>query len=331
MTAEGQEVLVFDKDIKVQRGMEQLLRAAGLTPTTIADPERALELSLAKFFAVALVDLDTPGPDEGARILTEIKSRSPATSLIALSPRKSYDAAVMAFRAGAVDVVVKAPDMVDYLKNRVVALAATQQREVNNDKLIELTLGLHEELMNVLITTHRRAADLEEQHGMVSAAGDATTRILLVEDDGWLDGQLRASLDERGGFDLVTVSTGGEALDVAGRERFQIALIKSQLPDLPGSMVVRTIKAQSTDTLVLLLTPPEGAQAGSIQVIEGQRVIPFVPDWREPQQLLDRIGELREAHFATARERRHLATFRQQHFELLKRFADLRTKLQRAR
>ena len=39
--AEGQEVLVVDGDEKVQRGLEQLLGAANLVPTVLADPARA--------------------------------------------------------------------------------------------------------------------------------------------------------------------------------------------------------------------------------------------------------------------------------------------------
>ena len=42
-------------------------------------------------------------------------------------------------------------------------------------------------------------------------------------------------------------------------------------------------------------------------------------------------GELRDAFRATSKERRYLAAFRQQHFELLKRYADLKAKLAKMR
>jgi hypothetical protein len=125
------------------------------------------------------------------------------------------------------------------------------------------------------------------------------------------------------------VSTGGEALDVVGRKRFQIALVKDALPDLPGSMVVRTIKGQSPETIVLLFSSPVGGRAGSVQVIETSRVIEWLPSFTQPRQIADRLDEVRDAFVATTRERKYLSAFRQQHFELLKRYAELKQKLQR--
>ncbi len=94
-------------------------------------------------------------------------------------------------------------------------------------------------------------------------------------------------------------------------------------------MVVRSVKAQSPEALVLLYTAPGPGQAGSMQVMEGSRAIQFLPQFTEVGQILARLDELREAALATTRERRYHAAFRQQHFDLLKRFAELRAKLQR--
>ena len=325
----GQEVLVVDADPKVQKGMEHLLRSAGVTPTMIADPARAYEMVQAKFFAVALVDLDTPRPEGGLDVLREIRNRSPKTALIAMAPRRIFDSAVIAFRAGADDVIAKTPDSVDYLRSRVLELASGKRREAETAHLVDQAAQMHEDLMNVLLSTYRRVQDLEQGTDSDNSALDEITTVLLVEDDGWLGSQLQAMLDER--YELESVSTGGEALDVAGRRKFQIALVKDALPDLPGSMVVRTIKAQSTETIVLLFNSPLGGRAGSVQVIETSRTIPFLPAFTQPKQLADRLEEVREAYLATTRERKYLSAFRQQHFDLLKRYAEMKQKLARAK
>jgi DNA-binding response OmpR family regulator len=329
--AEGQEVLVVDADPKVQRGLDQLLRAAGLLPTTVSDAARALDLSSEKYFAVALVDADTPGPEAGLEMVPLIHMKAPNTAVVVMAPRRSYEVAVKAFRAGADDVVAKTPDQVEYLRGRVVELASGKARAADGMRLVEQAAALHEELMNVLLDTHRRLSELEERQSGGELSGAPTTAVLLVEDDGWLGGRLHAMLGERGGFHIRAVATGGEALDLSGQERFHITLVKDALPDLPGSMVVRTVKGQSPDTIVLLYTPPfSPAQPGAVQIIEGHRSIPFIPEFTDPRQLAERLGELREAFHTTAKERRYLGSFRQQHFELLKRYADLRQKLQRA-
>ena len=59
------------------------------------------------------------------------------------------------------------------------------------------------------------------------------------------------------------------------------------LPDLPGSMVVRTVKQQSPETIVLLFSVPQGNRPGSVQVIESARTIPFVPAFTDSELGLD--------------------------------------------
>ena len=247
-----------------------------------------------------------------------------------MAARRSFDLAVAAFRDGIDDVIVKAPDQVEYLRDRVVALAEGKLRQADNEKLLESVTVLHDDFFKTLLDMHKKLVDLEEGTGAVSPPMESMS-LLLVDDDGWLGGQLGAMLGEQGGYGLTDVATGGEALDVAGRERFQIALVKEALMDLPGSMVARTIKAQSPDTIVLLYAQPQGPRAGKVEIIDTQRAIPFIPAFVAPRQLVERLGELGEAYHATNRERRYLASFRQQHFELLKRYQEMKSKLQKAK
>ena len=330
MSGDGQEILIIDGDPKVQRGMEQLFRTAGLQPTIITDPWRAIEMAGEKFFSVAVVDLDTPEPEGGLKTLAALREKSPRTALVALSPRRSFDSAVAAFRGGVDDVVVKTPEQVEFLRNRVVQLAAGRQRTVAAENLVGEAADFHDDLMKVLLETFRRVSDLEEQQasGDVSEL-DEVTSMLLVEDDGWLTGQLGAMLDDR--YDLKSVSSGAEALDQAGRESYQVVLVKESLPDLPGSMVVRTLKSQSSETMVLLFSSPQPGRPGRVEVIESSRAIPFIEQFTQAKELAERIDEVREAFRATSKERKYLAAFRQHHFDLLKRFAELKAKMARAK
>src|SRR5882757_4611938 len=99
-SAAGQEVLVVDADEQVVKGLDRLLTRVGLIVTGTPDPIRARDQLLNKFFAVALVDADTPTPGGGLELLQFARDKSPLTSIIVMTARKSYEVAVRAFRGG---------------------------------------------------------------------------------------------------------------------------------------------------------------------------------------------------------------------------------------
>lgn len=330
--ADGQEVLVVDGDDKVQRGLAQLLTENGLVPTVVSDAVRARELAREKYFAVALIDLDTPQTNAGLELTRWFKQNAPTTTTIVMCSRKVFESSVEAFRAGAADVIVKSPDQVQYLRQRTVEAAQGVQKSLADDKLIHEVLGVHEDFLRRLMEASRRTAELEEQLGGGShpSAADEECALLVVEEDGWLGKQLESALQVRGGYALVTAATGGEALDRATGRGFQIALVREVLPDLTGSMVVSTLKAQSPETLTILYSRPRDGRPGKAEVLEGSKAIPLVPEITDAKQMIERIDELREAFRRKSRERRYLAAFRQENYELLKRYADLKQRLQRA-
>jgi DNA-binding NtrC family response regulator len=328
--ADGQEVLVVDGDEKVQRGLTQMFTQQNLNPTVLADPARARDLLREKFFAAALIDLDTPTAGGGLELVRFLKKEAPLTTTFVMASRKVFEAAVEAFRAGAADVIVKTPDQVEYLKRRVLEACTVAQSRGTEDRVLADVQVLHEDFLKRLMETSRRAAELEERlgGGSQSTDADAACSLLVVEaiDDPWLGQMLPEKLT---GYALRVAGSGGEAIDVVSAERFQIALVRDQLPDLPGSMVVSALKSQSPETITILYTRP-GKRPGKAEVIEGSRAIMLVPEFAHVEQLVERVDELRQAYLAKSRERRYLAAFRQQNYELLKRYAELKQKMQRA-
>ena len=85
--------MVVDADDQVVKGLDRLLTRVGLIVTGTHDPVRARDQLLNKFFAVALVDADTPTPGGGIELLQFARDKSPLTSVVVMTARKSYETA----------------------------------------------------------------------------------------------------------------------------------------------------------------------------------------------------------------------------------------------
>lgn len=74
--------------------------------------------------------------------------------------------------------------------------------------------------------------------------GLASRRILVVEDSEDIR-DVFAMLLEAEGAQVVSVSTGREAVEAAARQQFDILLTDLGLPDIPGEMVIRHVLASA--------------------------------------------------------------------------------------
>ncbi|HVY36913.1 MAG TPA: response regulator [Polyangia bacterium] len=330
--AAGQEVLVVDADDQVVKGLDKLLTKVGLIVTGTNDPIRARDQLLNKFFAVALVDADTPTPGAGIELLQFARDKSPLTSVVVMTARKSYDVALKAFRAGATDVVLKEPDTVPYLRERVIEAAGEIKGTADRNILLEEVADTHEDFLRRLREVTRELIDVEDRLAGrkpedVSDAA-ASVNVVVVDDDPAALSRLEEALTTAQGWLFRAALTGGEALDVVTQTRPQIVLVKEDLPDLPGSMVVHTVKASAPDAVTLLYTPPgKSGRAGEVKLVDATRVMNLIGSYTDPTQLVVPLGEIREALKQKAHERRYLQAFRQRHLEFLQRYNALKQRL----
>jgi hypothetical protein len=72
------------------------------------------------------------------------------------------------------------------------------------------------------------------------------------------------------------------------------------------------------------------SENGKVELVEtaGTRVL--VKPFTDPQMLIGRLDELAEAWRAKARERRYTQAFREKHYDFLRRYVELKTKIERA-
>lgn len=326
----GAEVLVIDQDPSVQNGMAQLLGAASLHVTPAKDPEAALAAVDRQFFSVILVDLDTPAPGAGLDTVRQVKQASPTSMIIALTPRRSFEDAVAAVRAGAIDLILKAPDSVAYLKDRVLEAAGRSVGKREVDSVLGEVRSVHEEFLQKFMDAERRALDLADrlagkEPGARSMVIENFAVLVVDEVDSMVEEIREAGV---AGFTFIHATSGGEALDRMSSGRFHFALVSEDLHDLPASMVTSTIRAQSGDTVVFVFRGP--GEGGYVNLLEtgGQRTL--IAPFGDTRQLLERLDELAEAFRAKARERRYTQNFREKHYDFLRRYVELKTKIDRA-
>ena len=322
----------MDCDEQVLRGLERLLSRAGLLVTSTTDPVRARDQLLNKHYAVALLDIDTPTPGAGIELLQFARERSSLTAVVMMSARKTFDGAVRAFRGGAVDVVLKEPDVVPYLRERVLDAATELSSTGDRNTLLEEVSESHEDFLRQMRELSRQLLDMEDKILGRSQPGEGDSglegvNVVLVDDDPGAVPVLQDVLPLSNGWRFRPALTGGEALDVVSQSRPHIVMVKEQLPDLPGSMVVKTVKSAAPDAVTLLYSPPGRGVSGGVKMAEGSRIMNLIPKWTDYRQLVAPLEEVREALRQKVRERRYLQAFRQSHFEFLQRYNAIKQRI----
>jgi DNA-binding response OmpR family regulator len=324
----GVQVLVLDNDKRVHAGIEQLLSEVQLHVTSVQSADQAVEAFDRQFFSVALIDIDTASPRDGIETIRRIKKKSPTTMIIALTPRRSYDDAVDAVRAGAVDLILKAPESVAYLKERVLEAAGRSVGKREIDSVLGEVRKVHDEFLERFMETEKRAIDSDDKiagRDQSRMIGLDDMRVLVVdESDGFVQAMEKAKVK---GFVWVHAPTGGEALDRINGT-FHYAMIHEDVSDLPARTIAKTIRNQFPDTVVLTFRGP--SDDGHVNLVEQTGSRSILKPFNDVKALIARMDDLAQAWRAKAKERRYTQLFRERHYDFLRKYVELKTKIDRA-
>ncbi|MEM9492947.1 MAG: response regulator, partial [Myxococcota bacterium] len=222
----GAEVLVIDRDERVQQGMVDLLSQANLNVTCVGTPDEGLAQIEKRFFSVVVLDLDTPTPSAGLTTVSEVKERSITSMVVMLTPRKSFEDAVAAIRAGAMDIVFKSPDSVEYLKGRIMEAASRSVDTREMTSILGEVKVAHEEFLKLFMESERRALDSADRlagRDPSRAAAVDEIRLLVASSNPRLAEMLQNGADDE--YTFHSALSGGQALDLCGSNTFHYVLV----------------------------------------------------------------------------------------------------------
>lgn len=77
--------------------------------------------------------------------------------------------------------------------------------------------------------------------------------VLVVDDEGAIRYSVTKTL-ERSGYQVITASSGEEALDILNERNFDVVLTDIRMPGISGVDLLAQIKEQSPDAVVILMT-----------------------------------------------------------------------------
>ena len=314
----GEELLIADANDRDREGLRKLFDGLGYVCTGCGDAQTAQELVRRKFFPVAIVDVDFGGTGGGLGFVRYVQEKSRGTRVVVLTGRRSFEEAVDAFRLGVVDVVSKRPDQIPHLQAaaaRATDLAGTSDK---SGALMAEVKDVLEEALRIMFAMGRRLYG----GGDTSGAGLAIKPAILVidEDQDFLK-KVAAAVGDKP-WDVSVELSGGSGLDRASTFNFQIVVARDQLHDLPGHMLLRSAQEQQPQTLGLLYS----LTRGKAERYEAGRPTKSWP-MAGPAELVRCLEELVSELTTRREERRYMQAFRVEHGGFLKRFAELKSRI----
>lgn len=319
--AAGSELLIVDTVEHDREGIRKLFDARGYVCTSVGHGAEVRRLVTQKFFPVALVDLDVDQPGAGIDLVRYIRQHSRPTAAILLTGRRSFEGAVAALRAGVLDVVRKGPDQVEHLVEVVERASERYHATRGDDELFREIRAVLDESFKVMLGLSRKVyAHLSMAHIPLKP------RVMVVDGDGDFLRELSGLIPSED-WEITGEMSGGGALDKGVTARLDIVASRDELPDLRGSMVLRSIQAQRGEVLGLLYSAADGS--GRIDRVEHGQIQDTERPFEGAAHLVRKLQQLADELGIRAQERRFIQAFSGDHQDFLRRYAELKLKIDR--
>ncbi|MGD8863100.1 MAG: response regulator [Myxococcales bacterium] len=313
----GEELLIADSADRDREGLRQLFERAGYVCTACGDEATAQDLVQRKFFPAAVIDLDFGGPGRGLDFARRVQKVSEPTRIVLLCGRRSFEDAVDAHRLGVVDIVTKRPDQIQHLQAAVRRAVDRYTAGGKDSTLMREVADVLEESFKIMLSMARKV------YGSSGSQASLAMKpaILLIDEDQAFLKEMAGKLADKP-WEVSIELSGGSGLDRASTFSFQIVAVRDQLMDLPGPMVLKSAQEQQPQMLGLVYSFSTG-QAERYQQGRPTKSMPC----DSADGLVAALGSLVQELSAMREERRYMQAFRSEHGSFVKRFAELKVRI----
>ncbi len=316
------EILVLDALERDREGLKALFEKEGYVCTVVADPAQARELIIGKFFPIAVIDLDFGGVGAGIDLCHFVREHSPATALVMLTARRSFEAAVSAIRLGVVDVIMKTPGEIPRLRSMIIKELDKQGSVTGHSDLLRTAQVVLEEAVKIMLEMGRSL------YHSADSSSRRRPRVLLIDSDPELIEQVRTLIDPAT-CDFHAEVSGGAGLDKALATAFDIVAVSEQLEDLPGTTVLKSLQNYHAETLGLLYSKHE--TTGHLDRYQAGHPAHVERPFGGARHLADRMKGIVQELEQLQQERGYIRAFRRHHEGFLRRYADLKIRIDNLR
>ncbi|HVO97044.1 MAG TPA: response regulator [Bryobacteraceae bacterium] len=211
----GASALIVDDNATVRSLLTETLRSWGMETESAPDGETALALlgtrhAAGRAFSVVLLDSQMPGTSglEVAGRMKIARLDTPVVLMSVLADRQSVE------------------------RSKVLGVAARLNKPLRQSELLET--------IRAVLAGQRQRQDGRELSNRPEPS--APLRILVAEDNP-VNLRLTQRLVEKLGHHTTVVANGREAVEAVDRERFDVVLMDSQMPEMDGYEAAATIRA----------------------------------------------------------------------------------------
>jgi DNA-binding NtrC family response regulator len=319
--------LLVTKNEDLPFELDGLFSSHGFHVSHIQELDLAVHLLDKKFFIVALFDLDTPEKYQGLKLLKLSQKFSPITRNFMFTYRESFKSVVQAYRMGCEDFVFINDNSPAYLLEKIKKCALQVEYENARDILMKDMASLHGNFFKKMLKIHISLMETQEQLRYKDSSEELLPpcSILIVDGDDKIENAIKEECIESKGWNITRLSYGGEALAYIASNKFHIALVNQSLPDLPGTMIVSTLKSTWPESITLMFS--EQVPKAELLLFEGSTSKEIPINIGDTKNLVKKLRDIRFGLNSDKKKQQHLQTFKANNFEFIQQYNKVRTKI----
>jgi DNA-binding NtrC family response regulator len=187
------QILVVDEEEGMRESLAGWLREDGYRVDTAASRVEGIRLARGHDYALCLIEVKTPGGEDGFETVKEIRRLRPDSSLILIAPRDAVDTAIAAMQEGAEEYVAKPchPREILLLVERITQIKNLQLENEMLRKRLAGTYDYHDVItknprMREILALVRDVASLRTTvliHGEIGACKEMVARAIHYSGD----------------------------------------------------------------------------------------------------------------------------------------------------